>query len=109
MDCPNKNCLWITFLIHLGAYVLSAEIGAIKRQYNWISFLFDIDTEQVAEELDNLTHIDTSRPSRTQRGISELDGQDYDLLDDIEKHKDIYRLKVAQFSLYFPYILIYVK
>ena len=55
------------------------------------------------EELENLSQVDSAMLSRPQRGISEVVGQDYDLLDDIEKHKDIYRLKVRRDELPCPH------
>jgi len=46
-----------------------------------------------AEELENMSQTDSLTTSRPQRSMSEAAGHDYDLLDDIDKHKDIYRLK----------------
>ena len=47
-----------------------------------------------AEEMDNFSQTN-SEQSRPQRGISQVVGHEYDLLDDIDTHKDVYRLKVG--------------
>ena len=59
-------------------------------------FLSFLDSRNVsgAGELENLSQFDSSLPNRPHRGFSETVGHDYDLLDDIDSHKDIYRLKV---------------
>ena len=46
-----------------------------------------------------MSQTDSLTTSRPQRSMSEAAGHDYDLLDDIDKHKDIYRLKVAALGL----------
>ncbi|XP_065055418.1 SID1 transmembrane family member 1-like isoform X2 [Rhopilema esculentum] len=51
-----------------------------------------LSRESRSEELQNVSQIDPGATPKPTRGVSELDG-DYDLLDDIDKHKDIYRLK----------------
>ena len=46
----------------------------------------------------SVNQVDGAVESRPQRVPSDL-GHDYDLLDDIDKHKDIYRLKVIPGTL----------
>eukprot|EP00795_Rhopilema_esculentum_P015101 gene15101-6278_t len=56
-----------------------------------------LSRESRSEELQNVSQIDPGATPKPTRGVSELDG-DYDLLDDIDKHKDIYRLKEYNYN-----------
>ena len=55
----------------------------------------------IPEELENMSQTDSLATSRPQRSMSEGSGHGYDLLDDIDKDKDIYRLKVVELGLVF--------
>lgn len=70
---------------------------AARNQDN-VSLFLDSGHTTREEELENLSQVDVLSQARTQRTFSEAVGQDFDLLDDIDRHKDIYRLKVTQYD-----------